>query len=155
VRRPMRPNSPTRSYRSKLRRILPVEINSLRLTFLNEEIMDIENDKYETTKRRIVGVPDENDGSAQSALERGAEAYGQAEKAVSNFYDQTAQAVGETYERAKNYGRKNPDKALLIALGIGVGLGLLLGASSRRSRNGGFAKPVVNALSGIASQLFR
>jgi ElaB/YqjD/DUF883 family membrane-anchored ribosome-binding protein len=117
--------------------------------------MDIEKDKYEATKRQIVGVPDENDGSAQSTLERGAEAYGQAEKAVSEVYDKTAQAVGETYERAKNYSRKNPNKALLIALGIGVGLGFLLGASSCRSRPGGFAKPVVNALSGIASQLFR
>ena len=88
-------------------------------------------------------------------LERGAEAYGQAEKAVGDVYDKTAKAVGETYEQAKSYSKKNPDKALFIALGIGVGLGLLLGASSRRSRTGGFAQPVVNALSDIASKLFR
>jgi len=117
--------------------------------------MDIEKDKYEPTKQEIVGVPDSDSGTAPSMLERGAEAYGQAEKAVGDVYDKTAKAVGETYEQAKSYSKKNPDKALFIALGIGVGLGFLLGASSRRSRTGGFAQPVVNALSDIASKLFR
>jgi ElaB/YqjD/DUF883 family membrane-anchored ribosome-binding protein len=117
--------------------------------------MDIEKDKYEATKQQIVGVPDKDGGTAQSILERGAEAYGQAEKAVGEFYDKTAQAVGETYEHAKNYSRKNPDKAILIALGIGVGLGFLFGASCRHSRAGRFARPVVNALSDIALQFFR
>ena len=117
--------------------------------------MDIEKDKYEATKQQIVGVPDKNGDTAQSILERGAEAYGQAEKAVSEVYDKTAQAVGETYEQAKSYSKKNPDKALLIALGIGVGLGFLLGASSHRSRTGRFARPVVNALSDIALEFLR
>jgi hypothetical protein len=63
--------------------------------------------------------------------------------------------VSETYEQAKLYGRENPDKAILIALGIGVGLGFLLGASSRRSRTGRFARPVVNALSDIALEFLR
>jgi ElaB/YqjD/DUF883 family membrane-anchored ribosome-binding protein len=117
--------------------------------------MDIEKDKYDATKQEIVGVPDSDGGTAPSMLERGAEAYGQAEKAVGDVYDKTAKAVGETYEQAKSYSKKNPDKALFIALGIGVGLGFLLGASSRRSRTGGFAQPVVNALSDIASKLFR
>jgi ElaB/YqjD/DUF883 family membrane-anchored ribosome-binding protein len=117
--------------------------------------MDIEKDKYDATKQEIVGVPDSDSGTAPSMLERGAEAYGQAEKAVGDVYDKTAKAVGETYEQAKSYSKKNPDKALFIALGIGVGLGFLLGASSRRSRTGGFAQPVVNALSDIASKLFR
>ena len=117
--------------------------------------MEIEKDKYEATKQQIVGVPDKDSGTAPSMLERGAEAYGQAEKAVGNVYDKTAKAVGETYEQAKSYSRKNPDKALLIALGIGVGLGFLLGASSRRSRTGRFARPVVNALSDIALEFLR
>ena len=117
--------------------------------------MDIEKDKFEATKQQIVGVPDKDGGTAPSMLERGAEVYGQAEKAVGDVYDKTAKAVGETYEQAKSYSKKNPDKALFITLGIGVGLGFLLGASSRRSRTGGFAQPVVNALSDIASKLFR
>ena len=115
--------------------------------------MDHEKDK--ATKQQIVGVPDKDGATAQSILERGAEAYGQAEKAVGDVYEKTAKAVGETYEQAKSYSKKNPDQALLIALGIGVGLGFLLGASSRHSRTGRFARPVVNALSDIALEFLR
>ena len=117
--------------------------------------MDIEKDKYETTKQQIVGVPDKDGGTAQSILERGAEVYGQAEKAVGDVYDKTSQVVGETYEHAKSYSTENPGKTILIALGIGVGLGFLLGASSRHSRTGRFAQPVVNALSDLATEFFR
>jgi len=117
--------------------------------------MDVENNKSETPKQQMVGEPCSVSATARGILERGAEAYGQAEKAVSDVYDKTAQAIGETYEQAKNYSRKNPDKAILIALGIGVGLGFLLGASSRHSRTGRFARPAVNALSDIALQFFR
>ena len=117
--------------------------------------MDIEKNKYETPKQQGVGEPGSDSATAQSILERGAEAYGQAEKAVGDVYDKTAQAVGETYEQAKSYSRKNPDKAILIALGIGVGLGFLFGASSRHSRTGRIARPVVNALSDIALEFLR
>jgi ElaB/YqjD/DUF883 family membrane-anchored ribosome-binding protein len=117
--------------------------------------MDIEKDKYEDLTQQIVGVPDSNSATAQSILERGAEAYGQAEKVVSDVYDKTAQVVGKTYEQAKSYSSKNPDKAILIALGIGVGLGFLLGASSGRSRTGRFARPLVHTLSDIARAFLR
>ena len=49
--------------------------------------MDIEKDKYDATKQEIVGVPDSDSGTAPSMLERGAEAYGQAEIAVGDVYD--------------------------------------------------------------------
>ncbi len=62
--------------------------------------MDVENNKYETPKQQMVGEPGSASATAQSTLERGAEAYGQAEQAVSDVYDKTAQAVSETYERA-------------------------------------------------------
>ena len=117
--------------------------------------MDVEHNKYETPKQQMVGEPGSASAAAQSILERGAEVYGQAEQAVSDVYDKTAQAVSETYEQAKSYSSENPGKTILIALGIGVGLGFLLGASSRRSRTGRFAQPVVNALSDIALEFFR
>jgi hypothetical protein len=84
-------------------------------------------------------------------MERRAE---QAGEAVSAAYDKTAQAVSETYEHAKSYSNENPGKAILIALGVGVGLGFLLGASSRHSRTGRIARPVVNALSDIVTEFF-
>ena len=117
--------------------------------------MDIQKSKFETPKQEIVGEFGSDSASAQSILERGADAYGKAEQSVGDVYEKTAKVVGETYEQAKRYSRKNPDKAILIALGIGVGLGFLFGASSRHSRTGRFARPVVNALSDIALEFFR
>jgi ElaB/YqjD/DUF883 family membrane-anchored ribosome-binding protein len=117
--------------------------------------MDVENNKHETPKQQTVGESGSASATAESILERGAAGYGQAEQAVSVGYDKTAQAVSETYEQAKSYSSENPGKTILIALGIGVGLGFLLGASSRRSRTGRFAQPVVNALSDIALEFFR
>jgi ElaB/YqjD/DUF883 family membrane-anchored ribosome-binding protein len=117
--------------------------------------MDVEKNKYETIKQQKVGESGSASATAQSILDRGAEVYGQAEQAVSDVYDKTAQTVSETYEQAKSYGTENPGKTILIALGIGVGLGFLLGASSRHSRTGRFAQPVVNALSDIALEFFR
>ena len=117
--------------------------------------MDLEKNKYMTPKQQMVEEPGSASAAAQSILELGAEVYGQAEQAVSEVYDKTAQTVSETYEQAKSYSSENPGKSILIALGIGVGLGFLLGASSRRSRTGRFAQPVVNALSDIALEFFR
>ena len=117
--------------------------------------MEDEKNKYETPKQQRGGEPGSDSATAQSIPERGAEAHGQAEQAVSDVFDKTAQAVSETYEKAKSYSNENPGKTILIALGIGVGLGFLLGASSRRSRTGRFAQPVVNALSDIALEFFR
>jgi len=117
--------------------------------------MDIEKNEYATIKQQREGEPGRDSATAQSISERGTEVHGQAKQAVSDVSDKTAQAVSETYEQAKSYSRKNPGKTLLIALGIGVGLGFLFGASSRHSRTGRFARPVVNALSDIALEFFR
>ena len=117
--------------------------------------MDVEHDKCETPKQQMVEEPDGADTTAQSIRDRGAEVYEQAEQAVSDVYDKTARVVSETYEQAKGYSNENPGKTILFALGIGVGLGFLLAASSRRSSAGRFAQPVVNALSRIALGIFR
>ena len=119
--------------------------------------MDATKNRHETPKQQMVEEPGSASATAQSILERGAEAYGQAEKAVGDVYDKTAQAVSETYKQAKNYSTENPGKTILIALGIGVGLGFLLGlgASSRPTRTGRLARPVVNALSDIALEFLR
>jgi len=117
--------------------------------------MEDEKNKYETPKGQTAGDAGSAGATAQDILDRGAKVYGQAEEAVSDAYDKTAQAVSETYEKAKGYSSENPNKTILIALGIGVGLGFLLGASTRRSRTGRFAQPVVNALSDLALEFFR
>lgn len=117
--------------------------------------MDVKHKKHETPKQQTAEESGIDSDTAQSTLEHGAEVLEQAEEAVSDAYDKTAHAVSETYEQVKSYSSKNPGKTMLIALGVGVGLGFLLGASARRSGAGRFARPVVNALSGIALELFR
>lgn len=115
--------------------------------------MEYEKNQYETSKQPRGEEADA--ATAQGIKERGAKAYGQAKDAVSDVYNKTAQAVSKTYDKAKGYSTENPGTAILIALGVGVGLGFLLGASSRRSRTGRFAQPLVNAISEIAREYFR
>lgn len=92
----------------------------------------------------------------QNILEQGAEAYEQAEQAAGDAYEKTTRKVSETYDKAKSYSHENPGKTIFIALGIGVGVGLLIGASSHhRSRTSRIAEPVVNALSDVALAFFR
>jgi ElaB/YqjD/DUF883 family membrane-anchored ribosome-binding protein len=106
--------------------------------------METKTKKTETHEKQMASEPCCTSAADQSILERGAKVYGQAE-----------QVVSETYKKAKTYSDENPGKSIFIALGIGVGLGFLLGASSHRSRANRFAQPVVNALSDIALAFFR
>jgi ElaB/YqjD/DUF883 family membrane-anchored ribosome-binding protein len=95
--------------------------------------MDIKKNKGENSKQEMAG--EESGGAsatAQDLIERGAKAYGQAEQAVSHVYDKTTQAVNDNYKKARRYSIKNPDKTILVSLGIGAGLGFLLGASAHR-----------------------
>ncbi|MBF0526393.1 MAG: DUF883 family protein [Deltaproteobacteria bacterium] len=117
--------------------------------------MHVEHGKKEIPRQQMVEEPDSVNDTAQNILERGTEVFEQAEQAVSDAYDKTARTVNETYEQAKGYVSENPGKTILIALGVGVGLGFILSARSRRSRGGRFAQPVVNALSDIALEFFR
>lgn len=111
--------------------------------------------RHETPKQQTAGEPGSAGATAQKIVERGAEAFGQSEVAARDVYDKSTRKVSEMYAKAKDYSNENPGKSMIIALGIGVGLGLLLGASTRRSRSGRFARPVVSALSDIALELFR
>jgi ElaB/YqjD/DUF883 family membrane-anchored ribosome-binding protein len=118
--------------------------------------MEVKHKKHEIPKQQAAEEHGSGNDAGQSSLEHGAEVDEQAHETVSEVYDKTAQVVSQTYEKAKSFGSKNPGKAILVALGIGVGLGFLLGASSRRSGiSGRFARPVVNALSDVALEFFR
>ncbi len=118
--------------------------------------MEVKHKKHETPKQQTAEESGSDSAADQSTLEHGAEVLGQAQEAVSDVYDKTARTVSQTYAHVKNYSSKNPGKTMILALGIGVGLGFLLGASSRRSGiTGRFARPVVNALSDVALGFFR
>jgi len=129
---------------------------SLTLKHFQEDTMNTEWKKDETPKKQTAEESGSASAAAQNILEKSAEAYGQAEQVVSDVYDKTSEKVSETYEKAKDYSSENPGKVILIALGIGVGLGFLLGSSTRRSGvTGRLARPVVNALSDIALDFWR
>lgn len=117
--------------------------------------MDNNKNNYEKPEQESTGEPGNSGAKTKSTLERGTEAFGHAEQAVSDAYDKTSEKVGQTYEKAKNYSHDHPGKTLLIALGVGVGIGLLLGGSTHRTRTGRLAQPVVHALSDIALAFFR
>ncbi len=82
-------------------------------------------------------------------------AYHETKHAMSQAYEKTSQALSGTYDQALTYVKENPGKTTLIALGIGVGLGLLLASGGRRSRVRRFGEPIVNALSDIALEVSR
>ncbi len=89
--------------------------------------------------------------------ERGAEAIDQAKEKVGRIYDRANKGMSEQYEKAMDYSRENPGKTTLIALGVGVGVGLLFAGSfnTPHSRRRRLVEPIMNALSTLASDLFR
>lgn len=115
--------------------------------------MDHENNN--SSQLLATEEPDSVSDVAESILERGAGVYGKAREAVSHAYDNTAGKLSKTCEKAKEYSVAHPGKAVLIALGIGLGVGLLLGARSHHSRTRRIAQPMVHALSDMALAFFR
>ncbi len=89
--------------------------------------------------------------------ERAAEKIDQAKQKVSEFYNQANKSLNEKYDKAVDYSHENPGKTTLIIFGAGAGVGWLLLSNLRgsRSRRGRVVEPVMNAISTLASELFR
>ena len=109
----------------------------------------------------------------KSFAEKTSQLADQAKSAVSAAYDEATRGLNRTYEQAKEYsrqateglnrtleqgkeyGRQNPVNTALICFGVGVGFGLLFGGAFRtRSGNRRFVRPVMNALTEIAAEIF-
>lgn len=79
-----------------------------------------------------------------------------ARQSVSDTYHRASHGLNETWEQAMDYSRENPGRSTLIAFGVGVGVGLLMANGfATRSRTRRIVPPVMNALSEIATELFR
>jgi ElaB/YqjD/DUF883 family membrane-anchored ribosome-binding protein len=89
----------------------------------------------------------------EQAKEAGRQAMDQTKEVLSEAYDKTSKTLNATYGQAVEYGREHPGQLTLIAFGAGIGIGLLL-ASTFNSRSR-FMPSVVDALSGIATEIFR
>ena len=84
---------------------------------------------------------------------RGPEIMDQTQQVLTEAYDKTSKTLNETYDQAREYGREHPGQLTLIAFGAGIGIGLLLASAfSSRSR---IMPPVVNALTDVATAIFR
>lgn len=86
-----------------------------------------------------------------------AEVVDQAKQAVTDVYNRASKSLNESYSQAVDYGRENPGKTTLIAFGAGIGIGLLLAGNfnSSRGRTGRIVPPIMNALTEIATEIFR
>lgn len=112
-----------------------------------------------TTPKKTEGSASQSEiGSGLSAqIERGEKIVNEVKETVTDAYDRTSKSLNEGYTRAVDYGRENPGKMFLITFGAGLGIGLLLANSGggSRTRRGRIVTPVMNALTDIASELFR
>ena len=81
------------------------------------------------------------------------EAYDKTSQVASEAFDKTSQVASDTFARAKAFTRENPEKAALIAMGVGVGLGMIL--CSRQSRTARTTNAVVDALYDVARAFLR
>jgi ElaB/YqjD/DUF883 family membrane-anchored ribosome-binding protein len=100
--------------------------------------------------------------AARQARERSSASYGESGESptmgrgMGEMMGQARHGLSETWEQAMDYSRDNPGKSTLIAFGVGVGVGMLMaGGFATRSRTRRIVPPVMNALSEIASELFR
>lgn len=91
----------------------------------------------------------------KSTIKKGPELYHNAKRTVNDAYSKTARAASQAYEQTKTYSMNNPGKAILIALGVGMGLGFILGSNSRPSRLNRIGRPVVDALASMGREFFR
>lgn len=92
-------------------------------------------------------------GAGAEIADQTKQAMGQTKEVLSEAYDKTSKTLDATYGQAMEYGREHPGQLTLIAFGAGIGIGLLLASTfSSRSR---IMPPVVDALTGIATEIFR
>lgn len=99
------------------------------------------------------GTYEEAKETGRQVMDQGKQVMDQTKEALSEAYDKTSKTLNATYGQAMEYGREHPGQLTLIAFGAGIGIGLLL-ASTFNSRSR-LMPSVVDALSGIATEIFR
>src|SRR5262249_25634992 len=95
-------------------------------------------------------------GQQRNPYESGAgQVMDQVKEGFSTAYETTSKGINKGYNAAVDYGKTNPGKATLIAFGAGLGVGLMLAGGFSRSRSSRIVPPIMDALSQIATELFR
>jgi ElaB protein len=119
---------------------------------MTTENISEEHFKEETGRdiHNVIETGTEMYGKAQHAA---SEAYDKTSKVASEAFDKTSEMANDTFDRVKAFTRENPEKAALIAMGVGVGLGMIL--CSRQSRTSRTANAVIDSLSDVARAFLR
>ncbi|SDB61500.1 hypothetical protein SAMN05660653_03203 [Desulfonatronum thiosulfatophilum] len=117
--------------------------------------MDIAKDKFEVPKKEGFGESRLDTSVERGMGDRKSESWDKAEKEFGDAYQKTGKAMHQTYDRAMHYSSEHPGKTVLMALGIGVGLGFVWGASARHYRRNQFIEPITYALSDVVQKVLR
>lgn len=91
----------------------------------------------------------------EKASQMAGEGYQKASEKAGEMYRQTSETMSDAYESGASYVRQNPGMTTLIALGVGVGIGLLLSSSMRRPRYQKFTEPIVDAIYDMVNDYVR
>jgi len=86
--------------------------------------------KTEVSKR-LNTQPDANGQAMSQVTDAANNVIKQAKETINQGVEKVSKGTGEMYDSAIQYSRKNPGKALGIALGSGVAVGFMLGRSSK------------------------
>ncbi|HMG34065.1 MAG TPA: hypothetical protein VKM94_09025 [Blastocatellia bacterium] len=98
-----------------------------------------------TTQPKTAGEP----GMAGQVIE-------QVKEGVSSAYETTSKGLNKGYNMAVDYGKSNPGKMTMIAFGVGLGVGLMISNGfTGRGRRSRIIPPIMDALSQIATEMFR
>lgn len=91
----------------------------------------------------------------EKAKEMAGEGYEKASEKVGEAYKKTSEVMSGAYESGTSYVRENPAMTTLIALGVGVGIGLLLASSMQRPRYSRLTSPIVDAVYDMVNDYIR
>jgi ElaB/YqjD/DUF883 family membrane-anchored ribosome-binding protein len=118
---------------------------------------EIGGEIYDKTQQAATEMYDKTQQAAHDAYgktkEVASDTYGKTKEVASDTYGKTKEVASDTYDRARAFARDNPGKAALIAMGVGVGLGMFL--CSRQSSASGSTHGLVDTLSDVARAFLR
>jgi hypothetical protein len=101
-------------------------------------------------------VQSEKSRVGDGKTEQAQQVMNQVKDSVVTAYDKTSKGLSKTYDQAMEFGRANPGTMSLVVFGAGLGVGLLLANNmGSRSRTRRIVPPVMDALTRVASEIFR
>lgn len=96
--------------------------------------------RFDTSVRDTEAAVRAAEDTAEDLKARVTEKVNQAKEKLTDVYEKSSDAATRYYSRAMDYSRENPRTATLVALGAGIGVGMLVGASMGSGRTRGYRR---------------